>query len=189
MSKPTTRKLTETALLLAAATVLSMIQIEMPFGGGLTLCSMLPLVIVSHRYGTKWGVFSAFVYAVLQLLLGLNNVRYGNSAVMVLGIVFLDYIIAYTVLGLSAVFDGTVKNRRAAVAAGIVFSFFLRFLCHFFSGLWIWETLWPNGFGMASAVYSAVYNGWYMGAETVLTVAVAMAIFKPLHSYFEPETA
>lgn len=189
MNQSTTRKLTETALLIAVGTVLSLIRIEMPFGGGLTLCSMLPLVIVCHRYGTKWGVFSAFVYAVLQLILGINNVRYGTTALMVLGIVFLDYILAYTALGLSAIFDGAVKNRRAAVALGILFSFFLRFLCHFISGYWIWESLWPNGFGMTSAVYSAVYNGWYMGAETVLTIAVSMVIYAPLRRYFNPQTA
>lgn len=182
-----TRKLAETALLIAIGTVLSLVKIDMPMGGGLTLCSMLPLVIICHRYGTKWGVFAAFAYSALQLVLGLDNVRYGTSALMVLGIIFLDYIIAYTVIGFSAVFDAKIKDRRKAIVAGIVFTFFLRFLCHFITGVWIWDALWPNEFHMASIPYSAAYNGWYMGAEMVLTSLVAMLLYKPLKPYFEPQ--
>lgn len=187
MNKSTTRRLAETAILIAIGTVLSLIKIDMPMGGGLTLCSMLPLVIVCHRNGTKWGLLSAFAYSLLQLVLGLDNVRYGTSAPMVLGIIFLDYVIAYTVIGFSAIFDGKFEDRRKAIVLGIVFSFFLRFICHFITGVWIWDALWPNEFHMASVPYSAAYNGWYMGAEMLLTSVVALLLYKPLKKYFEPQ--
>lgn len=187
MKNVKTRKLVESAMLIAVATVLSLIKIDMPMGGGLTIVSMLPLVLVSHRYGWKWGAVTAFVYSVLQMILGLDNVQYATSFVMALGIIFLDYIVAYTVIGFSAVFDGVLKNRRAALALGIGVTFFLRFVCHFITGVWIWDALWPNEFGMASVVYSLVYNGWYMAGELVLTELVAMLIYKPLGSYFRGE--
>lgn len=182
-----TRKLVESAMLIAVATVLSLVKIDMPMGGGVTIVSMLPLVIASHRYGWKWGAVTAFVYSVLQLMLGLDNVRYASSFIMALGIIFLDYIAAYTVIGFSALADKVVKNRRAALATGIGVTFALRFVCHFVTGVWIWDALWPNEFGMASVVYSLVYNGWYMAAELVITEIVAMLIYRPLGKYFRGE--
>ena len=71
MQKIQTRKLVESAMLIAVGTVLSLIKFDMPMGGGVTLVSMLPLIILSHRYGWKWGTVSAFVYSLLQLVLGL----------------------------------------------------------------------------------------------------------------------
>lgn len=187
MKSITTRKLVESAMLIAVGTVLSLIKIDMPMGGGLTVCSMLPLILASHRYGWKWGLVTAAVFSVLQLVLGLDNVRYATSFVMVLGVIFLDYILAYTVIGLSGVADRFIKNRCAALAVGIGGTFFLRFVCHFITGVWIWDALWPNEFGMASVVYSAAYNGWYMAGELVLTGLVAMLIYKPLGKYFRGE--
>ena len=179
------RRLVETAMLIAIGTVLSMIKIDMPMGGGVTLVSMLPLIVISHRYGWKWGGFAAFVYSVIQMLLGLDNVRYATSAIMAVGIILLDYIVAYTVIGFSSVSRVFTKNERTAVAVGIAVTFVLRFICHFITGAWIWNALWPNEYGMAATVYSAAYNGWYMGAELIITEIVAMAIFKPLRKYFE----
>ena len=187
MKTITTRKLVESAMLIAVGTVLSLVKIDMPMGGGLTLCSMLPLVLVSHRHGWKWGTVTAFVYSVMQMLLGLDNVRYASSFIMAAGIVLLDYIVAYTVIGLSGLAEKFVKDGRIAVALGLACTFVLRFLCHFITGAWIWDALWPNEFGMASLVYSAVYNGWYMGGELVLTLLVAMLVYKPLGRYFRAE--
>jgi len=181
--KNNTRKLAETAVLLALGTVLSFVKVDMPMGGGMTICSMLPLIVVSWRYGWKWGVFSSFVYSVLQLLFGLDNVQYASSAVMAAGIIFLDYIIAYTVIGFSGAFSKCSKNPYVALLISIVVPFFARFVCHFITGVWIWDALWPNELGMTSVVYSLLYNGWYMLGELVLTAVVALALYKPLGKY------
>ena len=184
MKKLTTRQLVESALMLAVATVLSLIKIDLPFGGGVTLASMLPIILISHRYGFKWGLFTAFVYSVLQLVLGVDNVGYATSAFMAAGVVVLDYILAYTVLGLSGIFG---KSRKA-VAIGIAVTFCLRFLCHFITGVWIWGAWMPEEFmGMSMSspfLYSFLYNGWYMLAELIVTEVLAMLLYKPLQRYF-----
>ncbi len=179
------RKLVESAILIAIGTVLSEVtKIDMPLGGGLTLCSMLPLVLVSHRWGTSWGLFTAFVYSLLQLLLGMSNVQYATSALMAVGIVLLDYVVPYTLLGLSALF----KTISASLVTGIVFTFALRFLCHFITGWWIWDALWPNEFGWASPIYSILYNGAYMLPEIIITAVVAVLLTKtPLNKYILAE--
>ena len=187
MKKNTTRRLTESAILIALGTVLSLIKLDLPFGGGVTICSMLPVVLLSFRYGWRWGGFAGFVYSALQLLLGLDNVQYASSAVMAAGIVVLDYLLAYTVIGFAAFFGGKPAGSRKALVLGIVISFFLRFVCHWITGAWIWGEWMPEAFmGMAMTspwIYSFLYNGWYMLAETVLSLVVAMAIYKPLETY------
>lgn len=179
-----TRKLVESALMIAIATVLSMIKIDLPFGGGVTIVSMLPLVLISHRYGWKWGVLTAFVYSLGQLLLGLDNVAYADSFLMGAGIVLLDYVVAYTVIGLSGIFG---KSRKA-VATGIAVTFCLRFLCHLITGAWIWGVWMPDTFmnmPMSSPwIYSFLYNGWYMLFELVITEIVAMLIYGPMEKFF-----
>lgn len=182
--KISTQQLVESALMVAAGTVLSFLKIDLAFGGGPTLLSMLPLVIISHRYGAGWGVFTAFVYSVLQMLFGLDNVAWASSAVMAAGVILLDYILPYTAIGLSGIFG----KKRSSVAIGIVVTFLLRFLCHFISGAWIWGEYMPEEFmGMTMTnpwFYSFLYNGWYMGLEIILTLVVAMIIYPSLEKYF-----
>ncbi len=189
--KTVARKLVESALLIAIATVLSLLKIDLPFGGGVTIVSMLPLVLCSHRWGWKWGVVTAFVYSILQLILGMDNVGYATSFVMALGVVFLDYVIAYTFIGLSGVFDRIMGKGRWAVFTGILVTFLLRFACHLITGAWIWGEWMPEEFmnlPMTSPwLYSFLYNGWYMLAEIVLTEIVAMLIYGPLGKYFRGE--
>ena len=189
--KNSTRRLTDTAILIALGTVLSLFKIDLPFGGGVTICSMLPLVIISFRYGWKWGGLAGFVYSVIQLMLGLDNVQYASSAVMAGGIILLDYILPYTVIGFASLFGGKPTNTRKALVLGIVVSFVLRLVCHIVTGAWIWGEWMPEEFmnmAMTSPwIYSILYNGWYMLAEIVLTVIVAMAIYNPLKRFIHGE--
>lgn len=65
-------------MLLALAIVLELISKaiipEMPFGGQVTLVAMLPVVLISYRYGVKWGFVSGFCYALLEMALGAKTV-------------------------------------------------------------------------------------------------------------------
>ena len=63
------RALTESAIMIAMATILSLFKLyELPWGGSVTLASMLPLVIIGYRHGLKWGMLSSLVYSLLQML-------------------------------------------------------------------------------------------------------------------------
>ena len=186
-----TRRLVESAVMIAIGTVLSMFPFSAPwaFGGGVTICSMLPLVIIAHRYGTKWGLFTAFVYSVLQLILGVSNVQFaaGYGFVLAVGVLLLDYILAFTVIGLSACFNGVIKNHLVSIVVGIVFTFALRFVCHFLSGWIIWGVITPNEMGLVAPLYSLIYNGGYMLPETIITAVVAALTYKPLKRYWLAE--
>ena len=64
----------ESALLLAIAVVVELVAkllgLELPFGGTITLASMFPVVLISYRYGVKWGLLSCFTYSLLQMIMG-----------------------------------------------------------------------------------------------------------------------
>ena len=93
-------------VMVAMATVLGFIKLyDAPYGGSITVCSMLPILFFGYRCGLKWGLGAGFVNSVLQLLLGMSALK-GVSAGVLVGSIFLDYLIAFTVLGLAGMFRG-----------------------------------------------------------------------------------
>lgn len=181
-----TRRMVESAILIAIGTVLSILSFQGPWalGGSITVCSMLPLVFIAQRHGTRWGLFSAFIFALLQMVMGFKNVGYGRSFFEMALIALLDYILAFSVIGLSAAFNSRFSNRRLAVMTGITVTFLARFMFHFISGWLIWEALWPNEMAWSSPLWSLAYNGSYMLPETLITLVVAWLSYVPLKTYW-----
>ena len=167
-----TRCLVEAALLVALATVLSILKVaELPYGGSVTLASMLPIVLLAYRHGTLWGLGGGAVYGVLQQLLGLNNLSYFTTWQSILAIILLDYLVAFTMAGLGGIFRHTVKDQALSLAAGSLLVGVLRYLCHVISGATVWAGLSiPTE---AALGYSLIYNATYMIPETVVLVVVA----------------
>ena len=165
------RMLTESAIMIALATVLSMITIfRMPQGGSITAASMAPLLFVSYRYGAKWGTITAFVYSLLQMLTGFYPPPV-TTLVNYLLVVLLDYVIAFSVMGLADLFAKAVRgNRILSVGFGAFAAVLCRLVCHVLSGIVIWGCYAPEGTPVW--IYSLAYNGSYMLAEAVVTTAV-----------------
>lgn len=196
MKRNTTLRLVETGLLLALATVLSMLELfRLPFGGSITVVSMLPIVLISYRHGVKWGCFSAFVYSLLQMATGFATVKSffvpeDYALISGIGIVLLDYVVAYTMLGFGGLLRGRIKPA-AALCLGTIIALTLRYLVHIVSGT-IFFGAWAewfftqegfyaigqsilerfSGTGLA-VIYSVFYNGLFMIPEIVLTTAAA----------------
>lgn len=176
-----TRTLVECALMIAVGTVLANIKIfEMPNGGSITLLSMLPFILVSFRHGVKWGLFTGFVNSLLQMLLGF----WAPPVRLWLGIL-LDYVLAFTLLGLACVFAKPFKNRMAGVAVGTAAVCFLRFLCSYFSTVFVWFATAPAGTPVW--LFGLTYNGAYMLPETILTTVAAVLLYKVSPKLFTAE--
>lgn len=117
-----TGTLVECSILIAMAFVLSFIKIiDMPYGGAVTAASMLPIIIAGYRHGLKWGLITSFTYSILQLLTGLSNVSYATSTTAMIAIILLDYIVAFTVLGLLGVVKKN-KHQTGALVLGALYS-------------------------------------------------------------------
>lgn len=166
----TSATLVECAILIAMAFVLSFIKIiDMPYGGSVTAASMLPIIVAGYRHGFKWGILTGFTYGLLQLLTGLKNVSYATSATAGIAIIMLDYILAFTVLGLLGIFKKN-KHQTGVLVVGTFVVCFMRFICHFITGCTVWAGVSiPTSDG---AIYSLIYNAAYMVPETVVTVYV-----------------
>lgn len=167
-------KLTVSALFIALSTVLSELipSIEFPFGGSVTVFSMVPVCLIGIMFGTKWGIISSTAYGFVQMLFGLDNLGYATWWGATVVIILFDYIAAYGVLGLSGIFKGKIKNEFAACILGALLAGFLRYVCHFVTGVTVWREI----VDIWGAIwYSITYNGSYMIPEMIIT-AVGIAI-------------
>ena len=101
-----------TAIALAFATSYIKI-IKMPWGGSVTLCSMLFIVLVANWYGVRAGVLVGLAYGILQFI--------QEPYVLSFFQVCCDYILAFAALGVAGFFakssKGLLKGYLAAVLA------------------------------------------------------------------------
>lgn len=174
-NKRTAKALTESAIMIALATVLSLLKVaDMPYGGSVTVASALPIAIISYRYGLKWGLLSSAVYGIIQQLLGLSTLSYFTTWQSIVAIIVLDYIVAFTVIGLAGMFRKCIKNQAVALAIGGTCVCLLRYLCHVISGATVWAGLSiPDS---AALIYSFIYNATYMVPETIVFIIAALYI-------------
>ncbi len=172
-------RLVEGALLIAVATVLSMVKLlDLPYGGSVTACSALPVLLIGYRHGTKFGLFAAFVYSLLQLLLGMNTLSYFTTPLSVAAIILLDYVLAFAVLGLGGVFRREGRSQGQALVLAALLTCVLRYICHVISGCTVWAGLSiPTE---AALLYSFAYNATYMLPETLVTVLGAWYLSRGL---------
>ena len=175
-----TTKLVECSLMIALATVLSLLKFpEMPYGGSITFASMLPMIIVSYRWGIVWGLGAGTVFAAIQQLLGLNNLSYVTGWQSVLAVIILDYMLAFMAVCLGGIFRGKLKggktpgsSQRRELALGSLLVCVIRYLFHTLSGATVWAGL--SIPSEAALIYSIGYNATYMIPETIVTVLVAL---------------
>lgn len=159
-----TKRLTVSAVMLALSTVLAIVCalipfLNLPFGGGFTIASMLPIVVVAYMYGVKWGFFVSFTYSVVQIIMDLALGAKGSTLialftpnsdsymglVQAIFILLLDYLVAYTVLGFGGVFRNRFKSKTASLCLGVVVALALRYLVHIISG-YIFYGAWAEWF-------------------------------------------
>lgn len=202
-----TKRLTESAMLLAMAIVLELVSKsfipEMPFGGQITLVSMLPVVLISYRHGVKWGLVSGLCYALIEMVIGAKTVAaafqpgyFGDETMILNALIMclLDYILAFSLLGLGGIFRNKIKNPGLSLMCGSLVALGARYLAHVLSGYilfsgWAEWFFTQDGFpawgaqlvqsltpGVLGWVYSLVYNGMYMVPELILTALAALLI-------------
>ena len=166
------------------AVVLSILKFfELPYGGSVTIASMLPVIIIAYRHGIAYGLISASVYGGIQQLLGLKNLSYFSTWQSVLTIILLDYIVAFAVIGLGGIFRNRFGgNQSLQLMAGSLLVCVLRYLCHVISGATVWAGLSIPTRG--AIAYSLAYNATYMIPETIVLIAMANFIGSSLDFRF-----
>lgn len=174
--------LTECAVMLALSFALSYAKIfEMPMGGSVTIASMLPVMLISIKYGIGAGLSTSFLYSLTQLLQAVASANVfpycETPATLVICILF-DYIVPFTILGLAGLPKTLkiTKNTEINVYIGIVSVVILRFLCHFITGVAIWGQWAPDGMG--KYLYSFLYNGGFLSVDFLICIVCAVLMLR-----------
>lgn len=161
MSSKKTKQLVFCAMAIALSMVTSMLKIySFPFGGSVTLCSMLFICLIGYIYGPTVGISTGAAYGILQFLLE----PYIYSPIQVL----VDYPFAFGALG----FSGFLRKSKHGLIKGYLLGILGRYVFAVISG-WIFfgEYAWE---GWNALPYSVVYNGCYIFTEAVVTVIILL---------------
>lgn len=171
--------LTEAAMMIALATVLSFLKVvKYPWGGSVTILSMLPIVLYSIRRGVWRGLAASFTYSLIQLFLSLAEVvSWGMTPAALIGCLLLDYVLPFTLLGVAGCFR---RHGMPGWLGGTMLALSLRLLSHYLSGVLIFAS---TGLVMDIQIdntylYSLVYNALYMVPEMVFTGVACFVLFK-----------
>ena len=168
------RALTEGAIFIALAEILSFLPFyKLPWGGSIDL-AMLPVIVACVRWGFGPGMLVSIAHAVLQTLFE-GGIAIGWQSIVG------DFLLAYTVLGVAGLFRGRFVPATIVACT-------LRFLVHYVVGATIWAEYMPDTFfGMTMTTpwfYSALYNGAYMLPSTLLVLIAGILLLKtPARKY------
>jgi thiamine transporter len=168
--------LVETAVMVGLAMVLDQITLfRMPQGGSVTAGSMIPILLIALRHGTRWGVAAGVVFGMTDLFLGgLKDVVHPMQ-------LLLDFPVAFGMLGLAG-----LAHRSNPFVGGALSGLALvgRFLAHVVSGVIFFGQYAPEG--QNAWVYSAVYNGSYMLPEMLISGAILLVLHPALRRALPP---
>ena len=162
-----TKELVFCAMAMALAMVTSYIKFaSLPYGGSITLFSMLFIALIGYFYGPKAGLLTGVAYGVLQLVTG----PYIYAPLQVL----LDYPLAFGALGLSGFFC----KKKHGLIIGYIVGVLGRYLCHVISGYVFFAAYAPEG--MNPLIYTLGYNLTYILPEMIVTVVLLFipAVYK-----------
>lgn len=153
-----TRSLVYGALCVALSFLLSYLRLfEMPQGGSITLCSMLPIALYANWFGTRDGLIAAFACGILQFIQKPIAVHWLSPV--------LDYVLAFTCFGLAGLFPKSLPLGLLVGGIG-------RILCSTISGAIFFAEYAPEN--MNPWIYSIIYNTISLGPDALICILVAL---------------
>ena len=159
----TVRKLVYCSACIALAIVTNFIKIyTFPFGGSITLFSMLFIVLPAWLYGVKEGIFAGLLYGLLQFFFEPYFLSFPQ--------VMLDYVLAFSIMGIAGLF----RNKRNGLVLGYLAAVFGRWIVATFAGLEWFKAGMAAWEGWSPLPYSMTYNAIYIFAEALVTVLILL---------------
>lgn len=168
----TAKELAFAGISISAGFLLSFIKLApVQYGGSITLCSMLPVMLFAYYYGFSHGLLIGTVYGLLQFV--------QSPYILTVATFALDYVFAFACVAFAA-FGAKFKNRALGLTAGTVFTYGARFLMHFLSGLVYFSknAVWTNLPASSGALYSFLYQTVYLVPDFALTLAAFLLLNK-----------
>lgn len=171
--------LIEVSIFTALALLLDILPISFKIWGqgGSVSFAMIPVFIVALRWGLKGGLASGFLWGMLQIATG-------NAYILTPLQGFIDYTLAFTVIGFAGLFarqvqeavrDGRTKVYLTYITAGVLLGSVLRYLAHVVAGAVFFGSAAVEG--QSVWVYSIIYNASYMFPSFVLSAVIVFFLF------------
>ena len=144
---------------------------SLPYGGSITLGSMVPVMWLSLRRGIRIGFIAGAIFGLLALFIDVMLLPYSPITNPVQ--IVLEYPIAFGTLGLAGIFH---KNSTAPAIVGVGISMLVKFFLHFIAGIvfWVWTV--PEGWNPVA--WSAVYNGSFLLVEFIVSAILMYMLVK-----------
>ena len=160
--KLSTKQLVFCSMAMALAFITSYIKVfSLPWGGSVTLCSMLFIVLIANWYGVKAGILVGLAYGILQFI--------QEPFVLSFFQVCCDYILAFAALGLAGLF----AQKSHGLIKGYVLAVLARGAFHALGGYLYWMDYMPDNFPQSlKSIYPIAYNYSFLLAEAAITIII-----------------
>lgn len=174
MNKKRLLMMMEIAIFASIGLVLDQLSFKIvPQGGSISLV-MLPIVIMALRWGIVGGLTTGLLVGLLQMMFGAYILHWLQA--------ILDYVVAFTVVGLAAFFKQPIQaalNIQAHnklwwyVLLATLLGGMLRFIAHLLAGVIFFkeyagdQNVW---------LYSIIYNTTYMIPAIIITAVAALLL-------------
>lgn len=160
--KFTSRLISHIALTVAMCVILQFFKLfQLPFGGSVTPAGLLPIILISLIYGPTIGIFTGFVYGILNFVIGPSYILHPIQ-------VLFDYTLPFMAIGISGFFK---NNKYLAISVG----FFGMFIFHYTAGIIFWGS-YAADYNLTPAIYSLIYNGSFVLVNCLICIAVCSVI-------------
>ncbi|MGI6700979.1 MAG: energy-coupled thiamine transporter ThiT [Christensenellales bacterium] len=173
-----TRMLAYAAVSIGLSFALSYIKVfEMPYGGAITVGSLVPLIIFSYVYGFRAGLFAGAVYGLLQFMQG----PYFLTPVQFL----LDYILAFAAISAAGAVGLIINNRRTALIVSVPCVLIVRLIIHILAGFIFYSSvtmrageipIFGNTSTMSGFTYSFLYNTTYILPDMLIALVIVILL-------------
>ncbi len=162
-----TKKITVIALALALSTTLSFLKFSLPFGGSITVFSLVPIILVSYYYGFYYGLFTGFICGLLQFITS------PSPYILTPLTFFLDYIFAFSAVCFAGIYKKIIKNQTLSISLGTITFYLVRYIMHLLSGIIYFNAGYVSeGFPSSGAfIYSLCYNAVYILPDMIIAIA------------------
>jgi thiamine transporter len=159
-----------------------------PNGGSVSI-AMVPVIVMAFRWGLKGGLLTGFIFGALQVALGTAYVVHWFQ-------VFVEYFLAFTVVGFAGLFanqvqsglkEGEGKKWVTFIVIGTIVGSFFRFLVHYIAGIIFWASSAPEG--VPVAWFSLTYNSPYMIMSAIISAALLLVLIPSLPKKYSASLA
>lgn len=147
--------------------------LKISINGGSINIAMLPIFLVSYKWGYKGGLITGLLVGTIQMLWAGSNIIHPIQAI-------LDYSLAYSAIGIAGFFFKDIQNksiwkRNVIAILACVIAVFVRLVFATLSGRYYW--------GCANIIESLTINLSYLLPSMIICIVLFLVLINTLNKF------